>query len=163
DISPRQWLLGTVFCKGFTSSLIGAGAGGKTAVRIAQALSVATGRPLTGEYVHRRAKVLFLCFEDGKAELQRRVKAALLHHKISDEQVRGWLTCSAILGEKLFTDGGINRATPKPTALYDWLVKLIKENDFELGILDPFVKIHSTEENDNTGIDQVCSMLSHLA
>jgi RecA-family ATPase len=163
DISPREWLLSTVFCKGFTSSLIGAGAGGKTAVRIAQALSVAIGRSLTGEYVHKRAKVLFLCFEDGKAELQRRVRAALIHHQISDEEVRGWMSCSAILGEKLFADGGINRATPKPTALYDWLVRLIKDNELELVILDPFVKIHATEENDNTGIDQVCSMLSHLA
>jgi AAA domain len=163
DIPPREWLLSTIFCKGFTSSLIGAGAGGKTAVRIAQALSVAIGRPLTGEYVHKQAKVLFLCFEDGKAEFQRRIKAALMHHKISDEEIRGRLMCSAILGEKLFADSGINRATPRPTALYDWLVQMIKEYGFELIILDPFVKIHQTEENDNTGIDQVCSMLSHLA
>jgi hypothetical protein len=163
DISPREWLLSTVFCKGFTSSLIGAGAGGKTAVRIAQALSVAVGRSLTGEYVHRRAKVLFLCFEDGKAEFQRRIRAALIHHEISDEEIRGQLMCSAILGEKLFADGGINRATPKPTVLYTWLVQTIKEHGIELVILDPFVKIHATEENDNTGIDQVCSMLSHLA
>ena len=31
---PRQWLLGSSFCKGFVSSVVGAGGGGKTALRI---------------------------------------------------------------------------------------------------------------------------------
>jgi hypothetical protein len=68
-IPPREWMLGTVFCKGFTSSLVGAGAIGKTAVRIVQAIAVSSDRRLTGEHVHKRAKVLFVCFEDGELEL----------------------------------------------------------------------------------------------
>ena len=41
---PRGWLLGNVFCRQFLSSLFGDGAVGKTAVRYAQGLSLATGR-----------------------------------------------------------------------------------------------------------------------
>jgi len=81
-IPPRQWILGNIFCKQFISSLVGGGAVGKTAARLVQALSVATGRSLTGEYVHKRCRLLFLTFEDGRTELMRRVLAAMLHHSV---------------------------------------------------------------------------------
>jgi len=158
-IPPREWLLGNIFCKGFTSSLVGAGAAGKTAVRLVQALAVATGQRLTEEHVHKRAKVLFLCFEDGEPELKRRIKAALLYHKVT-AAARGWLFCTAITGRKLFT--ATNRGAPYPTALFDWLVTMIRDHGFELVILDPFIKIHAPEENDNSAIEQVCAALSHL-
>jgi len=50
-IPPRQWLLGNAFCRQFVSGLIAPGAGAKTSLRIAQGLSLASGRPLTGEQV----------------------------------------------------------------------------------------------------------------
>ncbi len=50
-IPPRGWLLGNIFCRGFVSSLLGDGGAGKTALRYAQYLSLATGRSLTGEHV----------------------------------------------------------------------------------------------------------------
>src|SRR6516225_5933737 len=51
---PRGWLLGNTFCRTFLSSVIGAGGSGKTALRYAQALSLATGRNLTGEHLFQR-------------------------------------------------------------------------------------------------------------
>jgi hypothetical protein len=162
DIPPREWLLGNIFCKSFTSSLVGAGAAGKTAVRIAQGLAVATGRQLTGEYVHKRSRVLFLCFEDGDPELKRRIKAALLHHKVTEE-ARGWLFCTSITGKKLFTCSLRHINKPIPTKLFDWLEEYIRDNNIELIILDPLIKLHATEENDNSGIEQVCARLAQLA
>src|SRR5262245_18279697 len=53
-IPPREWLLGNVFCRGFVSSLISGGAGGKSALRHLQALALTTTRPLSGEHVFRR-------------------------------------------------------------------------------------------------------------
>jgi hypothetical protein len=53
---PREWLLGNVFCREFLSSLIGDGGVGKTAVRYAQYLSLASNRSLTGEHVFLRAR-----------------------------------------------------------------------------------------------------------
>ena len=51
---PRGWLLGNQFCRGFLSSLVAPGAAGKTALRIAQLLSLATARNLTGQHVFMR-------------------------------------------------------------------------------------------------------------
>jgi hypothetical protein len=48
-----------------------------------QYLALATGRPLTGEHVFRRCRVLMLSFEDDIDDLNRRLAAALIHHKIA--------------------------------------------------------------------------------
>jgi RecA-family ATPase len=79
---PRAWLLGNVFCREFLSSLFGDGGIGKTALRYAQYLSLATGRSLTGEHVFQRCRVLIVSLEDNDAELRRRIWALRIHYKI---------------------------------------------------------------------------------
>jgi len=46
---PREWLLGNIFARTFMSSLLADGGVGKTALRLAQLMSLAIGRSLTGE------------------------------------------------------------------------------------------------------------------
>jgi len=96
QIPPRGWLLGNIFCRRQVSSLIGDGAVGKTSLRIAQLLACATGRSITGEQVFHRCRVLILSFEDDRDELRRRVRAAMLHHRISESELKGWLFLSAV-------------------------------------------------------------------
>jgi hypothetical protein len=48
---PRGWLLANTFCRTFLSVLLAPGGAGKTALRYLQVLSIATGRPLSGEHV----------------------------------------------------------------------------------------------------------------
>jgi hypothetical protein len=159
-IPMREWLLGNTFCRQFLSSLLGSGGVGKTAVRIVQALAVATGRPLTGEHVHQRCPVLFLSFEDGILELKRRVRAAMLHHNISGDDVRGWFWYATITQHKLAEINGNQKITPG--GLMQWLRATIKEIGAGLVLLDPFIKTHGVSENDNNAIDQVCTMLANL-
>jgi hypothetical protein len=79
---PREWLLSNQFCRKFLSSLIAPGAGGKTALRTVQFISLATGRALTGQYVFRRCRVLLISLEDDIDELRRRIAAARIHFNI---------------------------------------------------------------------------------
>jgi hypothetical protein len=67
---PRGLLLGNQFARGFLSSLIAPGAIGKTSLRIADYLSCASGKSLTGHRIHKRCRVLLLCFEDDIDELE---------------------------------------------------------------------------------------------
>ena len=93
---PRAWLLGTIFARRFISSLVAEGGTGKTALRYAQYLSLATGRELTGERVFQRCRVLIVSLEDNADELRRRVRAAmLLHYWIDRAELRGWLFLAA--------------------------------------------------------------------
>src|ERR1700733_13698491 len=73
---PREWLLGNQFCRRFLSRVLAPGAPGQTALRTLQSLSLATGRPRTGEHVFKRCRVLLLSMEDDDSELRRRLAAA---------------------------------------------------------------------------------------
>jgi hypothetical protein len=160
-IRPRGWLLGVTFCRKFISGLIGGGAVGKTAVRYIQYLAVATGKSLTCERVHRRGRVLIVCLEDNLEEVQRRIGAAMLYHEIDPKNVLEWLYyCTPKSLKLLHADARGSRVVGD---LYVELQKLIRKLKIDLVSIDPFVKAHGIDENDNSAIDQVCCMLADLA
>jgi AAA domain len=162
NVGPRGWLLGNVFCREFVSSLLGDGAVGKTALRYAQYLSLATGKPLTGEYVFVRSRVLLISLEDGLKELRRRIKAACLRHGIEQRELDGWLYYVA-LGAK---DGKLmildKRGRAIPGSLGSNLEHSIVELRPDLLALDPFVKTHGVDENNNSAIDDVVQILTDM-
>jgi hypothetical protein len=160
-IPPRGWLLGNMFCRRFLSSLIGDGGVGKTALRFAQALSLATGRPLTGEHVFRRCRVLLVSLEDDRDELRRRVRAAMLHYGLKTADVRGFLFLAAPKGPKLIEKSPTGGE--QVGKLEGLLRTAITKHRLDLISLDPFVKTHGLEENDNGEMDRVCDLLAKLA
>lgn len=162
-IPPRGWLMGNLFCRGFISSLLGDGATGKTAFRIACALSLASGKSLLKEHIFQQCNVLFLCFEDSDDELRRRFRAAIMHHKIEPNEVKGRLFRKTISNSemKLATIQRNGESIPGPLA--ESIKMEIEEKSIDVVILDPFVKSHGVPENDNNAIDFVVSLLAKLA
>lgn len=159
-IPPRGWLLGNSFCRRFLSSLLADGGTGKTALRIAQLTSLAIGRSLTGEHVFRRCRVLIVSLEDDRDELRRRVYALLTHYNVAQDEVRGWLFLAAPRAIKL---AQLRDGTPQAGALEAALRGAITTLELDVVSLDPFVKLHTLEENSNNAIDFVCSLLTQLA
>ncbi len=160
-IPPRGWLLGNTLCRGFMSSIQAAGGVGKTALRVAQLLSLATGRSLTGEYIFQRCRVLIVSFEDGKDELRRRVYAAMRHYNISPDNVKGWLFLAApTVPLRLAT---MEDGTPKACELVPVLHIIIAHYKIDVVSLDPFIKTHTLEENSNSALDFVCGLLTAIA
>jgi hypothetical protein len=157
---PRGWLLGNQFCRSFLSSLVAPGAAGKTALRLAQLLSLAIGRNLTGQHVFMRCRVLLLSFEDGRDELQRRIAAALLHHNINRSELKGWLYYATPKGIKL---AELQNGSRQRGQLEQELRVNIKQFKSDIVCLDPYVKTHALEENDNSAMDFVCELLASLA
>ncbi|MBR0936696.1 AAA family ATPase [Bradyrhizobium jicamae] len=157
---PREWLLGNQFCRSFLSGILAPGATGKTALRTLQYLALATGRPLTGQHVFKRSRVLLLSLEDDDNELQRRLLAARIHHGIEAADLKGWLFCATPKGIKLadIKDGARVRGP-----LEAMLRETITRRQIDLLGLDPFVKLHTLEENDNGAMDFVCGLLVQLA
>jgi hypothetical protein len=158
-IPPRGWLLGNQFCRKFLSSLIAPGGTGKTALRTLQYLSLATGRPLTGQFVFQRSRVLMLSLEDDRDEMRRRIRAACIHHGIDQAELKGWLFCAAPKGLKLAEMKG---GTRQIGHLEKLLRESIERRKPELVGFDPFIKTHALEENDNGAMDFVCDILTKL-
>lgn len=157
---PREWLLGNQFCRRFLSGLLAPGATGKTALRTLQYLSLATGRPLTGQHVFKRCRVLMLSLEDDDTELRRRLAAARIHYDIAPSELRGWLFCATPKGIKL---ADIKDGARVGGPLEAMLRRTIADRRIDLLGLDPFVKLHALEENDNGSMDFVCDLLVKLA
>jgi hypothetical protein len=160
-IPPRRWLLGTNFCIGFLSGLTGAGAAGKTAIRLLQFIALALGRALTGEHVFKRTKVLIVCLEDDEDEVRRRVRAACIYHKIIESDLDGWLYYWTPRDLRLLEVDQYGHA--EPGELGDALRQIIKQLDIGLVSVDPFVKSHAASENDNNLIDQAASLFLQVA
>jgi AAA domain len=157
---PRAWLLGNQFCRGFLGGLQAPGATGKSAVRTLQYLSLATARPLSGEHVFKRGRVLLLSLEDDDDELGRRLEAAQMHYDISPEELDGWLFCATPKGIKL---AEIKDGSRQAGQLDAMLREAIDRLKIDLLALDPFIKLHALEENDNGAMDFVCGLLVKLA
>ena len=160
---PREWLLGRTFCRGFVSGLAAGGGTGKTAMRIVQAMAVATGRDLTGERVYGRFRTLYVALEDNLDEIRRRVWAAAKHHDISHDELLDCFYMATPMGMKVGEASHENPRDVVPGLLERWLRAVIREKRIDLLVLDPFVKIHTVDENDNGSVDQVVVLLARIA
>jgi hypothetical protein len=159
-IKPREWLLAYQFCRTFISVLFAAGGVGKSALRLLQFMSLALGRPLSGQRVFRRSRVLLISLEDNSDELQRRIEAVLLHNRIPRSELADWLWCWTPLGHK------IARRARNESVVGDLdkeIREVIERRKPDLVALDPFIKLHSLKENDNDEMDFVCGLLVKIA
>jgi hypothetical protein len=162
SIPPRDWLLGTNFCRGFLSGLTGPGATGKTAIRLLQFIALALGRgDLVGEQVFERTRVLLVCLEDDEMEVRRRIRAVCIHHKLDERDLDGWLYYWTPHDLRFLEID--QRGRPEPGGLGDALRRIIKHLGIGLVGVDPFVKSHSANENDNTLVGQAASLFLQVA
>jgi len=159
-IPPRQWLLGNQFCAGFISSIVAAGGAGKSALRLLQFISLATGRPLAGQHVFRRCRVLLISLEDDQNELDRRIKGVLDYFNISRSELKGWLFCAS---PKLAKLAEMKNKTRVIGPLESQLRAAIERRKPDIISLDPFIKTHGLEENDSGDMDFVCDLLARFA
>ncbi len=159
-IKPRQWLLGNQFCRGFISSLFAAGGVGKSALRLLQFMSMALDQPLCGQHVFRRSRVLLISLEDNNDELQRRIQAVLLHYRIERGELEDWMWCSTPMGRKIALQDHNKRVVGD---LEKSIREAIERRKPDIVALDPFIKLHSLEENDSGDMNFVCDLLLKIA
>jgi hypothetical protein len=145
------------------SSLLADGGTGKTALRYAQFIAMATAREITGEHVFLRSRVLVVSLEDDRNELRRRIAAVRNHYDIAPDELKGWLfycTPKADNGKLMVTD---KYGRPTRGQLANTIETIINKHNIDLVCLDPFVKSHSVGENDNNAIDDVAQVLTDIA
>jgi hypothetical protein len=163
-IPPRQWLLGNQFCRGFISSIVAAGGVGKTALRLLQFITLASGMALCGQHVFHRSRVLIISLEDDRDEMQRRIKAVLdFYYKqygIVRADLKNWLFCASPKMSKLAILRNRERIIGP---LEQQVRRAIEFRKPDLISFDPFVKTHSMSENDSGDMDFVCDLLARIA
>lgn len=163
-IPKREWLLGTWFLKKFLTATVAPGGTGKSNLTIIEALSVVTGRELSGDFVHEKGNVWLHNGEDPLDEIERRVAAACKVHKVKAHEIMGrfFYTSGRTNPIKLVKEIGRNQTFVDDAAIVA-IKTFITDNSIKLWIIDPFVDMHEVNENDNGPVNKVAKILSAIA
>jgi hypothetical protein len=163
DIPPRPWLLGRWLLRGTVTTLIAPGGTGKSALMVAAALSMASGRGLLGKTVWGGPKRVWLWnLEDDRDELARQIVATCLHHVIEEWEYADRLFVNDA-GSSLCTATKSRDGLVINEPVYAALVAEIRSRRIDALIIDPFVSSHRAEENDNGQIDAIAKHWASIA
>jgi hypothetical protein len=161
-VEPRQWLYGKHLIRGYVSATVSPGGVGKTTLELIEAIALATARPLLGVPVRERVRVWHYNLEDPRDELMRRVWAICEHFGIPPVELEGWLfldsgrDCKMIVAEPV--DGVV-----VPAVAAEQVIEQMQRWDISVLQVDPLVKAHWAEENDNKQIDAVLDVFADIA
>ena len=162
-IHKRQWVVGNRLLAGYITAMFAPGGVSKSMFSMITAASVATGRSLTGEEVHKQGKVWLINNEDDTDEQYRRLAGIAIHHNIPWQTIEDnlYLTCgygNPYIVAHQSADGSI---IAHPNA--EKIIAEAKAKNIDYIVFDPFITMHDTEENDNGAIQQVTNVLKHIA
>jgi len=157
-IPPRPWVYGKILLRRYVTLTVAPGGLGKTNLCMAESVSLAAGKPILGEEMPEGAQgAWYLNLEDSDDENERKIAAILKHHDVQPAEVDG----------RLFIDSGRGREKPIVIAeetkngvvivrpLMDAIIAEMKAKNITALSVDPFVKCHRVNENDNSAIDAV--------
>ena len=163
SIPRRKWIMGAHAARRFVSATVAAGGTGKTALALAESLSLASGKDFLkfGNLVRTRA--WYIGLEDPLEEYERRVIACATLHKLG----------AGDLDDAFFLDGGRNHpfiiadsaaaGTDICRPVVDAIIRSIRDRDIGYVVVDPFVACHHAAESDNTRIAAVVRAWADIA
>ncbi|MCA0847207.1 AAA family ATPase [Salipiger thiooxidans] len=163
DIPARPWVYGRHLIRKQVSVTVAPGGVGKSSLTICEAIAMASGRELLGDWTERNLKVWIYNLEDPQDELDRRIVATMQHHRVAPNEIEG----------RLFRDTG--RERPLTTAIQaregveiiapvmQALQREIMARGIDVLIIDPFISSHQVSENDNGAIDLVAKEWARLS
>jgi len=162
SLPKREWVLGNRLLKGYITAMFAPGGVSKSMFSLLSAFSVASGAAYTGETLHRQGKVWIINNEDDKPEQLRRLAGIAKHHEI-DNSVLNNISLSCGYGNPYVTstvdkDGNVIH---HPNA--EKIISEAKANKVNYIIIDPFISIHQSDENDNNAIQKAVDVLKYIA
>ena len=162
-IPPRPWVYGHHLIRKQVSVTVAPGGVGKSSLTICEALAMASGRELLGDWTAKDLKVWIYNLEDPRDEMDRRIIAAMQHHEVSPQEIAGRLYVDTgrerTLTTAVQTREGVQIIKPE----LDALANEIEARGIDVLVIDPFVSSHQAAENDNGAIDLVAKEWARLA
>lgn len=159
----REWLYGGHYIRRFVSATVAPSGVGKSSLGLAEALAMASGKPILGVQPKDAARVWVWNGEDPLEELERRVAACMMLHGLTREDI----------GDRLLLDSG--RDMPMVIAhdtregcvirrpVVTAVLKAMDRHAVDALVIDPFVSSHMVSENDNGAIDTVTKEWARIA
>jgi hypothetical protein len=169
-IPLRPWLYGRLLMRGTLTVTIAPGGVGKSILAITEAVAMAARRSLLGLTLPAGAlRIWYVNCEDPNGaenpELSRRAAAVCLHYGVSAEDLGGrlFLDSAVLTPVQLAGLAETNAGFVINETELSRLEREIRNHRIDAIILDPFVSVHSLNENDNAMIDRLAKRLVRLA
>lgn len=162
-IPKREWLYGGHYIRDFVSTTVAPSGVGKSSLNIAEALAMASGKPLLGVKPHGCFRVSIYNAEDPLEELERRVAACMMLHGLTAEDVGDRLLVNSGRDQPLVIAHETREGAVIRRPLVGALVAEIERWKIDVMTFDPFVSSHAVSENDNGAIDMVTKEWSRVA
>ena len=162
-IPPREFLYGGHYVRQFVSATIAPTKVGKSSLGIAEALAMASGKPLLGVEPRGQFRVRIWNGEDPWNEMIRRIAAAIQHYGLTE----------ADLGDRLLVDSGremplilatqMRSGAALQVPVVSEIVRVLRAQAVDVMLVDPFVSSHRVSENDNGAVDLVVKAWANIA
>ena len=162
SLPVREWVLGHRLMKGYITAMFAPGGVSKSMFSLLSAVSVASGKPYTGETVHRKGKVWVINNEDDEPEQLRRLAGIVKHHKVEDSVLDN-ISLSCGYGNPYVTSTVDKEGNVVHHPNAEKIISEAKANNVNYIIIDPFISTHQSDENDNNSIQKVVDVLKHVA
>jgi hypothetical protein len=161
-IPRREWVMQDRYIKGFLSVVIAPGGTGKSTLQLLDAMSIVTGKPLSGYEVKQQGPVWLYNLEDPLHEMQRRIAAMALHHCIHPSELRDLHYCSGRDHPLVLVREAGGQYVINEDAI-GWITDTIKREGIVAFMPDPYIRLHECKENDNNAQDKVAFALQRIA
>lgn len=162
-IPARQWLYGNHLVRKFVSMTVAPGGVGKSSLAIAELLALCSGSPFLGVRPPHRCKVWWWCGEDPREEMERRIMAAAILHRLTPDDLEGWLHYDSGRETEIVIAHQTRDGALIVEPVIDALKETITKNKIDVLVIDPFVSSHRVTENDNMAIDRVAKTWAKIA
>lgn len=160
---PRPWLVERMLMHTAVTVLLAAGAAGKSSTSLALAAHLALGLDFAGFKTRKACKSIIYNGEDNVEEQSRRLLAICMVYGFDYDNVRRNVL---LLSAREFKLQLVTREGNRPTrneVVIQQLTEKCKDPNVGLLVLDPLVKIHQCDENDNNAMDVVMEALTDIA
>jgi AAA domain len=157
QIPRRQWLHAGHYIRQQVVMTVAPGGYGKTTLLIANVLEMCTGRGLLGpDPPNGPLRVAYWNAEDPEDEVERRIAAACLHHKIDPEALRGRL----FLGSKITGRHRLASLDKAGNVVFDdrilaEITQFIADNKIDCALFDPLIAFHRVPEGNNNAMEEL--------
>jgi hypothetical protein len=163
-LPPRRWLYGRVYYAGYVSMLVAPGGTGKSALTMAEAVAMASGKTLLpGDTPHHALRVWYHNGEDDLDEQHRRLEAALRHHGLTHADLGGRLFLTSGRDWPLMLAGQGPQGITVNRDAVERLVEEALKAQIDVLILDPLGAMHTLPENSNEAANLLMAALREIA
>jgi hypothetical protein len=157
EIPRRQWLHAGHYIRRLVVMTVAPGGWGKPSLILCNAIDMCLGIGLLGSAPDSGPlRVAYWNAEDEEEEIERRIAAICMRHKIDPESLRGQL----FLGSKITGGRRIAKLGKSGEVIFNLKIlteatQFIGDNHIDCTMFDPLIAFHAVPEADNSAMEQV--------